>query len=104
MEMNPIGIVILLAVVAFGVYKVFFSNKEAPVVKASKPAPAVKTVKAPVVKEDVVKLPSKTALNKMTKKELDLVAQVDFGITLDARVTKDKMIAALQKEVKAQKK
>ena len=51
-----------------------------------------------------MKLPTKTALSKMTKKEIDNLAQVDFGVTLDARVTKDKMISALQKEVKAQKK
>ena len=40
----------------------------------------------------------------MTKKELDQLAKVEFGVTLVARQTKDKMIAALQKEVKAQNK
>ena len=105
---NPIGLVILVAIGGFVVWKVFFSNKDdAPVVaKKPAPAPAVKKAEpvAKVVAEDVVKLPTKTALSKMTKKEIDNLAQVDFGVTLDARVTKDKMISALQKEVKAQKK
>ena len=80
------------------------SRRDPP--KAPAPAPAVKKAEpvAKVVAEDVVKLPTKTVLSKMTKKEIDNLAQVDFGVTLDARVTKDKMISALQKEVKAQKK
>jgi hypothetical protein len=108
MEMSPIGIVVLVAIGGFVVWKMFFNKEEsAPVVaKAPAPAPAVKKAEpvAKVVAEDVVKLPTKTVLSKMTKKEIDNLAQVDFGVTLDARVTKDKMISALQKEVKAQKK
>lgn len=109
MEMSPIGIVILVAIGGFVAWKVFFNKEEsAPVSKAkapaAAPAPKKAEAKAKVVAEEVVKLPTKTALSKMTKKEIDNLAQVDFGVTLDARVTKDKMISALQKEVKAQKK
>ena len=106
--MSPIGIVILVAIGGFIVWKGFFNKSDAPVSKAKAPAaaPAPKKAEpvAKVVAEDVVKLPTKTVLSKMTKKEIDNLAQVDFGVTLDARVTKDKMISALQKEVKAQKK
>ena len=36
----------------------------------------------------------------MTKKELDDFANVEFGVKLDARLKKDDMIKAFQKEVK----
>ena len=107
MEMSPIGIVILVAIGGFIVWKAFFNKSDALVSKAKAPAaaPAPKKAepKAVAVKEKV-KAPTKTVLSKMTKKELDQLAKVDFGVTLDARQTKDKMIAALQKEVKAQNK
>jgi predicted outer membrane protein len=107
MDNGIIGIVVLVAIGGFVVWKMFFNKEEsAPVVaKAPAPAPAVKKAepKAVAVKEKV-KVPTKTVLSKMTKKELDQLAKVDFGVTLDARQTKDKMIAALQKEVKAQNK
>jgi len=106
MEMSPIGIVILVAIGGFFVWKVFFNNDDAPVSKAKAPAaaPAPKKAEPKADIVEAVKLPTKTALSKMTKKEIDNLAQVDFGVILDARVTKDKMISALQKEVKAQKK
>jgi hypothetical protein len=108
MEMSPIGIVILLAIGVFVVYQVFFNKEDAPVSKAKAPAaqPAPKKAEPKAVKkvEEKVKAPSKAVLSKMTKKEIDNLAKVDFGVKLDARETKDKMIAALQKEVKAQNK
>ena len=107
MDNGIIGIVILVAIGGFIVWKGFFKKSDAPVSKAKAPAaaPAPKKAepKAVAVKEKV-KVPTKTVLSKMTKKELDQLAKVDFGVTLDARQTKDKMIAALQKEVKAQNK
>jgi len=109
MEMSPIGLVILLAIGVFVVYQVFFNKSEdAPVSKAKAPAaqPAPKKAEPKAVKkvEEKVKAPTKAVLSKMTKKEIDNLAKVDFGVKLDARETKDKMIAALQKEVKAQNK
>lgn len=107
MEMSPIGIVILVAIGGFIVWKVFFNKSSVPSSKAkapaAQPAPKKAEPKAVAVKEKV-KVPTKTVLSKMTKKELDQLAKVDFDVTLDARQTKDKMIAALQKEVKAQNK
>jgi hypothetical protein len=67
--------------------------------KAPAPAPAPK--KAVVKKAEVKKVPTKTVLNKMTKKELDNFAKVEFGVKLDARLKKDDMIKAFQKEAKA---
>lgn len=67
--------------------------KPTPVKTAPAPAPA------PVVKEETKKVPSKAVLGKMTKKELDAFA-TDFGVTLDARKTKDAMITDFQKEAK----
>ena len=60
------------------------------IVKAPAPAPA----------EAKAKVPSKAQLSKMTKKELDDFAKVEFGVKLDARLKKDDMIKAFQKEVK----
>ena len=107
MDNGIIGIVILVAIGGFIVWKGFFNKSDAPVSKAKAPAaasaPKKAETKAVAVKEKV-KVPTKTVLSKMTKKELDQLAKVDFDVTLDARQTKDKMIAALQKEVKAQNK
>lgn len=51
------------------------------------------------VKSAVVKLPNKTALNKMTKKQIDETA-ADLGIKLDARKSKADMIKSFQAEAK----
>ena len=40
----------------------------------------------------------------MSKKELDNFAKTEFDIKLDARLKKDDMIKAFQKEAKAQQK
>ena len=72
---------------------------------ASAPAPVKEApAKAPVkeVKEEVVvKAPTKTQLTSKTKKEIDDLAKNEWGIKLDARETKDKMVAQFVKEAKA---
>ena len=64
-------------------------------VKALKSTEAVKTG-APVAQ----KVPTKTALLKMTKANIEAEAR-SFGIELDARKTKDNMVADFQKTAKA---
>ena len=64
-------------------------------VKALKSTEAVKT-NAPVAK----KVPTKTALLKMTKANIEIEAR-DHGIELDARKTKENMVADFQKTAKA---
>ena len=122
--MDPISIIVGLVVIA-GVFA-FVSNKrgsksEAPVaVKAKAPAKAatptkkstasarvqalkstdaVKADAAPVAK----KLPTKTALLKATKADIETTART-YGIELDARKTKDNMVAEFLKTAKAQAK
>jgi PAB1-binding protein PBP1 len=105
---NSIGIVIGIVIVGFVVYNFFLksdSSASAPApVKAKAPAPA--PAKAPVkeVKEEkveVVKAPTKAQLSSKTKKEIDDLAKNEWGIKLDARMTKDKMVAQFVKEAKA---
>lgn len=99
MENLVIGIVILF--VGFIAYQVFFNKKES----VSSPTPAKAPAPAPkkVVdkKAEVKKVPTKAVLGKMTKKELDNFAKVEFDVTLDARLKKEDMIKAFQKEAKA---
>ena len=64
-------------------------------VKALKSSEAVKT-NAPVAK----KVPTKTALLKMTKANIEAEAR-DHGVELDARKTKENMVADFQKTAKA---
>lgn len=64
-------------------------------VKALKSSEAVKA-NAPVAK----KVPTKTALLKLTKANIELEAR-DHGIELDARKTKENMVADFQKQAKA---
>jgi len=96
--MEFLYVLIALAVLAVGI-KFVRGNKNAEVkvetVAKPKPAPAKKVVK----KAEVKKVPTKTVLNKMSKKELDVFAK-DFGVTLDARKTKADMITIFQKEAK----
>ena len=84
---NLVGIGIVIVIAGFVVYKMFWGKDE-----VSAPAPAPAEAKA--------KVPSKAQLSKMTKKELDDFAKVEFGVKLDARLKKDDMIKAFQKEVK----
>ena len=100
MENLVIGIIVF-AIVGFVVYNSFF--KEESVSKPS-PAKAPAPAPAPVVEAEVKKVPTKTVLNKMSKKELDNFAKAEFDIKLDARLKKDDMIKAFQKEAKAQQK
>lgn len=101
--MENFGIVIGIVVVGFVVYNFFIkSDKSAPAPAPVKEAPA----KAPVkeVKEEkveVVKAPTKAQLSSKTKKEIDDLAKNEWGIKLDARETKDKMVAQFVKEAKA---
>tara|TARA_B100000073_G_C23688667_1_gene555524 strand:- start:567 stop:845 length:279 start_codon:yes stop_codon:yes gene_type:complete len=90
---NLVGIGIVIAIAGFVVYKMFWGKDE-----VSAPAPVKAPAPAPA--EAKAKVPSKAQLSKMTKKELDDFAKVEFGVKLDARLKKDDMIKAFQKEVK----
>jgi len=98
---NSIGIVIGIVVVGFVVYNFFIKSDKS----VSAPAPVKEEpAKAPVkeVKEEVVvKAPTKAQLTSKTKKEIDDLAKNEWGIKLDARETKDKMVAQFVKEAKA---
>ena len=97
MENSVIGIVVVVAIVGFVVWKSFFSNNSESSVSASAPAPAP----APEPVAEVRKAPSKASVSSKTKKEIDDLAKNEWGIKLDARETKDKMIAQFIKEAKA---
>lgn len=95
-----IGIGLLVVLGGFVVYNVFIKKNTV----ASKSSPAVTTTKpvAPVVEAKVeakAKAPTKTELNKLTKKAIDEKA-ADVGIKLDGRKTKDAMIKDFQSEFK----
>ena len=89
---NLVGIGIVVAIVGFVVYKMFWNNDD--------PVSSSAPVSTPAPAEAKTKVPSKSDLNKMTKKELDNFAKAEFGVNLDARLKKDDMIKAFQKEVK----
>ena len=91
---NIFGIVVVVAIAGFVIWK--FTNKDSSSVEVSAPEPAKAPEPAPVK----VKVPSKTVLSKMTKKQIDELAQNDFGVVLDARKNKDEMIKTFQKEAK----
>ena len=97
MENSVIGIVIVVAIVGFVVWKSFFSSNSESSVSAPAPAPAP----APKPVAEVKKAPSKASISSKTKKEIDDLAKNEWGIKLDARETKDKMIAQFIKEAKA---
>ena len=97
MENSIIGIVIVVAIVGFVVWKSFFSSNSESSVSAPAPAPAP----APEPVAEVRKAPSKASISSKTKKEIDDLAKNEWGIKLDARETKDKMIAQFIKEAKA---
>lgn len=84
----------LVAVVV--VYFVFF-KKDDEVKAPSAPAPAP----SPVAPVEQKKLPTATKLKAMTKAQLEELGR-DFGVELDKRLTKDKMIGSLKSGVKAQ--
>ena len=93
---SMIGEVVIGLIVAFVVYKSFFSKDE---VVESKPAPAPKPVTAPApAKKAPAKstVPSTAELNKKTKADLELLAR-DNGVELDLRKKK----ATLVKEARA---
>ena len=100
--MDNLVIGIIVVVVGFVVYNSFFKKDKVVSTPAKAPAPA--PAPAPVVEAEVKKVPTKTVLNKMSKKELDNFAKTEFDIKLDARLKKDDMIKAFQKEAKAQQK
>jgi len=80
------------------------ASSTTPTVKKAEPSARVKALKsseavkanAPVAK----KVPTKTALLKLTKANIELEAR-DHGIELDARKTKENMVADFQKQAKA---
>ena len=92
MENSIIGIVVVGVIVAFVVYKSFFSKDE---VVESKPAPAPAPAPAPSAPAKP-KVPTAAELNKKTKAELELLAR-ENGIELDLRKKK----ADLVKEARA---
>lgn len=123
--MDPISIIIGLVVVAGIATVVYQSRKEdsgkpavgkvpakkapvaqstTPTKKKAEPSARVKALKssdavkanAPVAK----KVPTKTALLKLTKANIEIEAR-DHGIELDARKTKENMVADFQKQAKA---
>ena len=127
--MDPISILIGLVVVAGIATLVYQSQKEdsakpavgkvpakeavakkaspastTPTAKKAEPSARVKALKsseavkanAPVAK----KVPTKTALLKLTKANIESEAR-DHGIELDARKTKENMVADFQKAAKA---
>ncbi len=89
MENSIIGIVVVGLIVAFVVYKSFFSKDE---VVESKPAPKPAPAKAPVKKAPAKpKLPTAAELNKKTKAELELMAR-ENGVELDLRRKKADLV------------
>lgn len=75
------------------------AKPKAPVserVAALKSTDAVKKGSAPVAK----KLPTKTALLKLTKKKIEETAR-EYDIELDARMTKENMVGTFLKEARA---
>ena len=92
---NSIGIIIGIVVVGFIAYKVFYKGDKVVDVPVKAPAPAP----APV---EVKKAPTKAQLSKLTKKQIDDLAKLEWGIKLDARKSKDDMIKEFIKLAKAQ--
>ena len=96
MDQSTIGIVVVGLIVAFVVYKSFFSKdgvvKSAPA-PAPKPAPAPATAKKAPAKS---KVPSAAELNKKTKAELELLAR-ENGVELDLRKKKASLVKEAQK-------
>jgi hypothetical protein len=95
---SMMGIVVLGLIVAFVVYKSFFSKDE---VKVTTTAPAPKPAPAPAKKAEPTapaksKVPTAAELNKKTKAELETLARAN-GVELDLRKKK----ASLVKEARA---
>ena len=93
---NSIGIIIGIVVVGFIAYKIFYKGDKVVDVPVKAPAPTP----APVV--EVKKAPTKAQLSKLTKKQIDDLAKLEWGIKLDARKSKDDMIKEFIKLAKAQ--
>ena len=120
--MDPIVIGLIVVVALGGAY--YFANRDSDSKSSSKPAvgkspakakapakpkapvservaalkstDAVKKGSAPVAK----KLPTKTALLKLTKKKIEETAR-EYDIELDARMTKEDMVGTFLKEARA---
>jgi hypothetical protein len=89
MDQSTIGIVVVGLIVAFVVYKSFFSKDE---VVESKPAPKPTPAPAPAPKAPATsKVPTAAELNKKTKAELELLAR-DNGVELDLRKKKADLV------------
>jgi hypothetical protein len=89
MDQSTIGIVVVGIIVAFVVYKSFFSKDE---VVESKPAPKPTPAPAPAPKAPATsKVPTAAELNKKTKAELELLAR-DNGVELDLRKKKADLV------------
>ena len=89
MDQSTIGIVVVGIIVAFVVYKSFFSKDE---VVESKPAPKPTPAPAPAPKAPATsKVPTVAELNKKTKAELELLAR-DNGLELDLRKKKADLV------------
>jgi hypothetical protein len=89
MDQSTIGIVVVGIILAFVVYKSFFSKDE---VVESKPAPKPTPAPAPAPKAPATsKVPTAAELNKKTKAELELLAR-DNGVELDLRKKKADLV------------
>jgi hypothetical protein len=94
MDQSTIGIVVVGLIVAFVVYKSFFSKDDVKVTTtAPTPAPAPAPAKKAPAKS---KVPTAAELNKKTKAELETLARAN-GVELDLRKKK----ASLVKEARA---
>ena len=95
MENSIIGIVVVVAVVGFVVYKSFFNKDE---VVESKPSPAPAPAPAPKAPAKS-KVPSAAELNKKTKAELELMAR-ENGVELDLRKKNATLVEAAKASFK----
>lgn len=93
MEYVVIGLIVVAVV-----YFAFFKKDDNDV---SAPAPAPAPAPSPSAPVEQKKLPTATKLKAMTKAQLEELGR-DFGVELDKRLTKDKMIGNLKSGVKAQ--
>lgn len=97
-----VGFIIAIVVVAV-VIAVFNRKNEKPSVSkpapkpVSKPAAPAKPKETPVADRGGFNGLNKSALSRMTKKSIEEYAKGRFGVDLDRRLTKDKLIAEVLK-------
>ena len=72
-------------------------SKPTPPKSTVKPAPKPKTTETPIADRGGFNGLNKSALSRMTKSSLENYAKGRFGVDLDRRLTKDKLIAEILK-------